>query len=179
MNIKLNNEPYSVSDIHRLTGSSRTVIYQWIQAFGQKEFNVACIEQGKAKKYPATLWKKALEQQSGHHVSMTVETPTYADPFTGLGTGGALVPIDYQATDRSAAVATLTGQISDLCQASAANTQNLTHQLLVNGQNLGDQLGAALGAQIIQSAESRKNAMVGEYLRSQGVTTAPKPQSAA
>ncbi len=177
MDISLNNTLYSVSEIHRLTGSSRTVIYQWIDAFGQKEFNTACIDQGKAKKYPATLWKQALEH-SGHVVNIAGITPIHADPFDGFGAGGALVPIDYQATDRSAAVATLTGQISNLCEVSATNTQNFTHQLLVNGQNLGDQLGAALGAQIIQSAEHRKNAMVGEYLRSQGVSTAPKPSAA-
>lgn len=102
----------------------------------------------------------------------------YPDPFDGTGLNGAMVPMDYQATDRSDAVGALTHRVATLCKTSAVNNNAFTRELLANGHQLGDQIGAALGARIIESAEHRKNAMVDEYLHSQGVTTAPKPQPA-
>ena len=173
MNIQLNDTPYSVSDISRLADASRTTVYQWIQAFGQKEFNVACIEQGKAKKYPASLWQLCLER-AGQVVNITPTTPTYADPFAGVQAGGAMVPAGFQAQNRSLATTAAAQRVQSICQGANLHTQQTVTAALESGDQMGQQLGAFLAERTIAAAETQRQQLIAEYLKSQGVSTDPK-----
>jgi len=101
--------------------------------------------------------------------------PGYADPFAGIGAGGAMVPTGYAATDRSLAVAMSEQRVKQICQSSSINQQQTVQAAIESGNQLGTQLGAFLGERTIQAAEMQRQQMIEEYLQAQGVNVAPKP----
>jgi hypothetical protein len=103
--------------------------------------------------------------------------PDYIDPFTGTHPSSAMVPSDYQATDRSLAVLMAEQRVKHLCQNAALNTQQTVQAVLDSGDQLGTQLGAFLGERTIQAAENQRRQMIEQYLQAQGVSTSPKPQA--
>ena len=102
----------------------------------------------------------------------------YADPFAGVHTGGAMVPAGFQATNRALATTAAAQRVQDICMGASLHAQQTVAAALESGDQMGQQLGAFLAERTIAAAEQQRQALIAEYLQSQGVTTAPKPPAA-
>lgn len=103
--------------------------------------------------------------------------PGVADPFSGLARRPAsaiTAPGHYQATDRTLTVLDVEEQVEAICSAAAVNQQQSIQEMIANGSQTGQALGAFLAQSIIQSAEEQKAALLAQYMQSQGVSTGPK-----
>jgi hypothetical protein len=99
----------------------------------------------------------------------------YADPFAGVGGAGALVPAGFQATNRALATTAAAERVQQICQGANIHTQQTVTAALESGDQMGQQLGAFLAERTIAAAEQQRQALIAEYLQSQGVNTSPKP----
>jgi hypothetical protein len=111
------------------------------------------------------------------------ESPTYlvgpeqyADPFAGmtLGASGSMVPTGFQAQNRSLATSAAAQRVQDICIGANLHTQQTVAAALESGDQMGQQLGAFLAERTIAAAETQRQQLIAEYLKSQGVETAPK-----
>lgn len=101
----------------------------------------------------------------------------YPDPFAGVaGSQSSAItkPGHFQATDRSGAIAHVEQRVQEICSTSALNQQQSIQEIIANGNQTGQALGAFLAQSIIQSAEEQKNALLAQYMQSQGVNVSPK-----
>jgi hypothetical protein len=102
----------------------------------------------------------------------------YADPFAGmaLGASGAMVPAGFQAQNRSLATSAAAQRVQDICMGANLHSQQTVAAALESGDQMGQQLGAFLAERTIAAAETQRQQLIAEYLKSQGVSTDPKPQ---
>ena len=117
----------------------------------------------------------------------TPESPTYpmgpagyTDPFAGmtLGASGAMMPTGFQAQNRGLATSAAAQRVQQLCQGSNLHAQQTVQAALESGDQMGQQLGAFLAERTIAAAESQRQQLIQQYLQTQGVQVAPKPQTA-
>jgi hypothetical protein len=102
----------------------------------------------------------------------------YADPFAGmtLGASGAMVPTGFQAQNRSLATSAAAQRVQNICMGANLHTQQTVAAALESGDQMGQQLGAFLAERTIAAAETQRQQLIAEYLKSQGVRVDPKPQ---
>jgi hypothetical protein len=98
----------------------------------------------------------------------------YADPFTGVATGGAMVPAGFQAQNRALATTAAAKRVQQICMGANLHSQQTVTAALESGDQMGQQLGAFLAERTIAAAETQRQQLIAEYLKSQGVETAPK-----
>ena len=102
----------------------------------------------------------------------------YSDPFAGVSAGGALVPAGFTPTNRALATTAAAERVQQICMGANLHAQQTVAAALESGDQMGQQLGAFLAERTIAAAEQQRQALIAEYLQSQGVTTAPKPPAA-
>ena len=102
----------------------------------------------------------------------------YSDPFAGVHTGGAMVPAGFTAQNRALATTAAAERVQQICMGANLHAQQTVAAALESGDQMGQQLGAFLAERTIAAAEQQRQALIAEYLQSQGVTTAPKPPAA-
>jgi hypothetical protein len=108
----------------------------------------------------------------------------YPDPFSDMtnrfpSDSDLTAPGHFQGADRSVVVANIQQRVQAICSTSAANSRQSIEEMIANGNQTGQALGAVLAESIIKSAEQEKNALLSQYMQSQGITTTPKRQTEA
>ena len=102
----------------------------------------------------------------------------YADPFAGVSAGGALVPTGFQAQNRALATSAAAERVQQICMGANLHAQQTVAAALESGDQMGQQLGAFLAERTIAAAEQQRQALIAEYMQSQGVSVGPKPPAA-
>ena len=180
------NSPHTLTSIAEAHGVNKRAVQDWLKKARANKSMLADdigLMVGKTRHFSDEerdmLLQYAGEPRRESEPARTPEVlpPGVADPFSGIQprpSSAMSAPGHFKATDRTLTVLDIEERVEEICSAAAVNQQQSIQEMVINGSQTGQALGAFLAQSIIQSAEEKKNAMLSQYMQSQGVSTSPK-----